>query len=457
MVGMRAIMSKSRISTIPTVVLLVLLAVLATGPARGLAQPADRVVLVSVDGLRADLLVSLMANDLVGDYANFRRVVDEGAATFNARTDYTHTVTLPNHTCMLTGRPVLQPAGQPFIVHHGYTSNTDPGPEDTLHNSGNPYVSYIAGAFDVAHDAGLSTALYASKSKFVIFDQSWDSIDTYHQASTGSPANASNMHTVMLADLIADPADLIFIHYRDPDSAGHASGWGSTAWNQSVSNVDGYLGDIFALIDAGKMGGNVALIVTSDHGGSGTGHSDAGNPYNYTIPFLAWGSGVAPGQDLYALNAGTRTDPGLGRPDYSATGQPIRNGDSGNLALGLLGLGAIPGSTINDAQDLAVGSPLSVALEIPRRGFGLAVHPNPFNPSTNIRFTLERTSRTTVDVYDTRGRRVRRLMDQDLAAGQHDASWNGRDDHGRSLPSGTYLALVRSGGVLETRKMALVE
>ena len=60
------------------------------------------------------------------------------------------------------------------------------------------------------------------------------------------------------------------------------------------------------------------------------------------------------GADLYDLVPPTRFDPGSGRPDYNTARPPLRNGGSGNLALKLLGLGPIPGSTINAAQDLRV-------------------------------------------------------------------------------------------------------
>ena len=58
-----------------------------------------------------------------------------------------------------------------------------------------------------------------------------------------------------------------------------------------------------------------------------------------------WGPGFGTGTDLYGFFA-NRADPGTNRLDYNAIWQPLRNGDSGNLALAMLGLPPIPGSTI---------------------------------------------------------------------------------------------------------------
>jgi hypothetical protein len=102
-----------------------------------------------------------------------------------------------------------------------------------------------------------------------------------------------------------------------------------------------------------KLSGATTIIVTTDHGGVDFNHGDAERFENYVIPTFVWGKGVARG-DLYKMNSDTRTDPGSERTEYGDANQPIRNGDTGNLALGLLGLGPIPGSIINARQDLRV-------------------------------------------------------------------------------------------------------
>lgn len=432
------------------------------------SSPAvDHVILISVDGLRADLLTELMATDVSGEYASFQRFVDEGATTFNARTDYAYTNTLPNHTCMMTGRPVSQPEGQPVTTHHGYTSNVDPLPTDTLHNQGNPAVSYVASAFDVAHDHGLETALYASKSKFVLFDQSYDAvhgapdltgpdfgqdkIDIYENGTSAA------IHAALLADLVTAPAQFSFVHYRDPDSAGHASTWGSAAWDSAVRTVSGYLSEILDTVDATpQLRGRTVVILTTDHGGTGYGHTSASDWRNYTIPFMVWGAGVYQGVDLYSLNLAVRLDPGGGRPSYNSP-PPIRNGESGNLALDLLGLPSVPGSTINAGQDLAVTSPATAVSG--SAGWSLArmrALPNPFVAETELKFELARAGDVRIRVFDASGRLVRVLKTGDMDRGSHTAIWNGRDDDGRSVARGVYYARLESGGVSETRKLVFL-
>src|SRR5260370_29605699 len=130
------------------------------------ADAAEYVVHISVDGLNSGVLQSLID---AGEAPNFKRFEDEGAWTINARADYSFTNTLPNHTTILTGRPVLEPVGLPNAPFHNWTSNTIPRRGMTLHQHG-----YIPSVFDVVHDAGRSTALFSSKDKFVLCDQSYD-------------------------------------------------------------------------------------------------------------------------------------------------------------------------------------------------------------------------------------------------------------------------------------------
>ena len=337
----------------------------------------EYVIHVSVDGLGGPLFKTWMDTDTNGDFPNFKRLIDEGATTFNARTDFAYTNTLPNHTSMLTGRPVLMPAGQPNTTHHGYIVNTDPTPTATLHNSGNVNLAYIASVFDIVHDNGLTTALYTSKSKFVIFEQSYnatngaadldppdngtDKIDKYLYLTTGSPLNASNLQAACIADLAVAPANYSFVHYRDPDAAGHSYSWGSPAYRAAVVRVDGYLGELLQTIEnSAVLKDHTVLVLSSDHGGINFGHSSPTQETNYKVPFFTWGAVVDSGVDLYAANEGRRADPGTTRPDYNASPGPIRNGESANLALMLLGLPPVPGSSINNAQDLRLRAEIAV-------------------------------------------------------------------------------------------------
>ena len=140
----------------------------ATAPRAAHAGVAQYVIQISVDGLGSSYLQTLIGENRL---PNFKRLQAEGAWTHNARTDFDYTVTLPNHTCMVTGRPVKDKAGDPAaIAGHNWTINIDPG-DKTIHGNRQ---DYVPSTFDVVHDNGLRTSLFASKSKFVVYDQSYD-------------------------------------------------------------------------------------------------------------------------------------------------------------------------------------------------------------------------------------------------------------------------------------------
>lgn len=83
-------------------------------------------------------------------------------------------------------------------------------------------------------------------------------------------------------------------------------------------------------------------------------------------------------------------------------------------------------------------------------------HPNPFNPSTEIRYYLPERSMVTLDIFDVAGRRVARLVDKEQAGGFQTASWNGLDGSGCTASSGVYFYMLRAGKERITRKMVLL-
>jgi hypothetical protein len=87
-------------------------------------------------------------------------------------------------------------------------------------------------------------------------------------------------------------------------------------------------------------------------------------------------------------------------------------------------------------------------------------HPNPFNPSTVIPFTvpggLGERQAVYLAVYDVNGALVKTLVSGALQGGRHEARWDGRNERGESVASGIYFAQVRSGGYKEARKMILL-
>ena len=316
----------------------------------------EHVIHISVDGLHPSAITTLGATRLPAFY----RLRVNGSFTDNARTDGDFAYTLPNHTSQLTGWPVNGEKGHNWNLNYGATDFNI-----TLHELKGRYVSSV---FDVVHDFGLSTALYTSKSKFVLFKNSWDknnaAIDAVLPDSGRNKidsyffdANTENLVTQFIQDLEANKYNYAFIHLADPDVAGHEDAWSlvqDSQYLKSVERVDSLLQSILELIDQDlSFKNSTVLILTADHGGEfGTKLHfllrDSGNMDSGVVPFYIYGKLIPAGEDLYSWNPNLTLDPGSRHPENDDEFQPVRNTDTANLVLELLGLPNVPGSSVDN-------------------------------------------------------------------------------------------------------------
>jgi hypothetical protein len=310
-------------------------------------NPVDRVIAISIDGLNPRAIKQLGRSRT----PTFHRLMRDGAYTLNARTVREQTRTLPNHTAMFTGRRV-----DGDQRGHGYTDNVDNG--TTVHQAAG---HYVASVFDVVHDNGGSTALFAAKIKFNLYKRTWNTHggpDRFGRNDGRAKIdrftidlNNSRLVAKLTADLRRSPREFTFVHLSLPDRAGHAHDFMGREYLDAVEQTDRLLGRIFKTIETRPaLHGHTLVLLTADHGGKGATHSAAGRLTNYRIPFMAWGPGVPAGRNLYSLNPALRS-PGASRTNYSGK-QPIRNADLANVVTDALDLPPVTGSESNGSGTL---------------------------------------------------------------------------------------------------------
>ena len=84
-------------------------------------------------------------------------------------------------------------------------------------------------------------------------------------------------------------------------------------------------------------------------------------------------------------------------------------------------------------------------------------YPNPFNPSTTIRFAVKEPGQVTINIYNNKGQLVKTLVNESTKAGVHSVVWNGTDNSGKPVSSGIYLYRMQTAGLSQTRKMMLMK
>jgi flagellar hook assembly protein FlgD len=93
----------------------------------------------------------------------------------------------------------------------------------------------------------------------------------------------------------------------------------------------------------------------------------------------------------------------------------------------------------------------------------LALHsnyPNPFNPSTTIRFDVPKfyaNKKVTLQVFNIVGQRVATLLNGNIDSGRHEITWDSRNDQGTRLPSGMYFVVMQAENFRKVHKMMLIK
>ena len=112
------------------------------------------------------------------------------------------------------------------------------------------------------------------------------------------------------------------------------------------------------------------------------------------------------------------------------------------------------------ARMIEIDKPTGSAVQPNPLALGDRLHapsPNPFNPRTTLRFELARSAWARMDIYDVRGAHVRAVFAGERPAGLQQTTWDGRNDAGRRVGSGVYLAKLAIGTESHLQRLVLLE
>ena len=260
---------KSFTRTVCTVVLLGLVcsSALAANPPRSVKH----VFIISFDQGNPELI---RTNDL----PTFHQMVKEGAHAQEAYT-IVPPLTLPSHTSMLTGVGIQKHQ----ITWNNYVPT-------------NGFVK-VPTIFSLAKQRGLKTAMFVGKEKFkhlevpgTIDELVWPQPDD----------DAKSVAKAFATEFAKTKPNLTFIHFRDPDTVGHATGAYSQEKIKALKDCDEALATIKDAVTAAGVLKDSVFILTADHGSHDSktkegkivgSHSDA-RPEDVLIPWVVWGKGV---------------------------------------------------------------------------------------------------------------------------------------------------------------------
>jgi hypothetical protein len=87
----------------------------------------------------------------------------------------------------------------------------------------------------------------------------------------------------------------------------------------------------------------------------------------------------------------------------------------------------------------------------------IGAYPNPFNPSTTIRYAIDHASEVHLEIFNSRGQLVRRFTENHSQPGFYQKIWDGKNDQGVSVGSGIYLYRMQAGTYSSTRRVVMLK
>ena len=181
---------------------------------------------------------------------------------------------------------------------------------------------------------------------------------------------------------------------------------------------------------------------------------------------LEWEASAAPDFSTFYLYRSETMgfDPSTHSPLITTTGTTYNDRDTvpGSSYYYVVGTvdehGSISYSAEATADAMVANDPTNPTPAAPRYELALLPNsPNPFNPQTEISFTLAEPGHVRVQVHDLAGRLVKTLADRSMDRGTQSMTWEGRDDSGMRVPSGVYFLRLQTGEDVRTMKMTLAK
>ncbi len=87
----------------------------------------------------------------------------------------------------------------------------------------------------------------------------------------------------------------------------------------------------------------------------------------------------------------------------------------------------------------------------------LKMYPNPFNPSTTIKYTIPTEEKVKISIFNIKGQLINTLIDETKIAGEHSITWNGKNESNQSVSSGIYFYKMQTKNISEIKKCLLLK